>query len=149
VSHRTHNGRQIDQHTEREFAEPAIWALVALGALCIAIALLGGCASTSVTCTDLATGACTVTSSRLLTDSGVNLTTPDGLALGFSSKPNEAGVSAAFTQLGSVIGLLGKLVAAQAPAPAPPAPPPVVVPVPPPLPPFHPASLPMLEAPDL
>jgi hypothetical protein len=132
VSHRTHHGRLGAQHTESVFRDPAISILLALCALCLFLAL-AGCASTSVTCTNLEQGACTVTSSRLLTDSGVNLTTPDGLALEFSSKPNQAGVSAAFTQLGAVIGLLGKLVAAQAqPTPVPP----------------HPASPPMLEAPD-
>jgi hypothetical protein len=133
VSHRTHHGRLGAQHTESVFRDPALAGLFALGLLCLVAALLGGCATTSVQCTNLEQGACTVTSSRLLTDSGVNLTTPDGLALEFSSKPNQAGVSAAFTQLGAVIGLLGKLVAAQAqPTPVPP----------------HPASPPMLEAPD-
>lgn len=46
MSHRTHRGRLGKQHTERVFPEPAIWALVALGALCLAVAIVG-CASPS------------------------------------------------------------------------------------------------------
>jgi hypothetical protein len=140
VSHRTHHGRLTGLHTESVFADSAVWAIIALAAFCLG---LGGCASTSVTCTNLEQGACTVTSTRLLTDSGVNLGTPDGLALNFSSKPNEAGTAAAFKALGDTIALLGKVVAAKAvpdqstPAPAP---------VPAPLPPFP--RLPMLESPE-
>jgi hypothetical protein len=145
VSHRTHHGRLIAQHTERP--------IEAIGGLCLTLACLAllaalvltGCASTSVTCTNLEQGACTVTSTRLLTDSGVNLGTPDGLALNFSSKPNEAGTAAAFKALGDTIALLGKVVAAKA---VPDQPVPNPSPVPAPLPPFPHASIPMLETPE-
>jgi hypothetical protein len=92
---------------------------------------LAGCATTTADCTNLAQGVCKISGTRFLTDSAITLdaTGQDGqpLHLGFTSQPNQAGVSAAFAQLGSVIGLLGKLVAAQA-VPGQPAPPPVVVP---------------------
>jgi hypothetical protein len=87
-------------------------------AVLLALLAIAGCAATSVQCANLAKGQCTVSSTRFLTDSAVTLDTPgqDGqpLHLGFTSQPNQAGVSAAFAQLGSVIGLLGKLVAAKA-----------------------------------
>jgi hypothetical protein len=134
MSRRHHHGPLVAQHTERVFGEPAFWAVYCLIALLILIGL-AGCASTSVHCTNLERGACTVTSTRLLTDSGVNLTTPDGLALGFSSKPNEAGTAAAFKALGDTVGLLARVVASARAPGIPPTPGPVP-PVPAPLPPF-------------
>jgi hypothetical protein len=135
VSHRTHHGRLGAQHTESEFARPRPRGRSSPSACPLhrhrpprrlRVDLRPPAPTSS-------TGACTVTSSRLLTDSGVNLTTPDGLALELLEQAQRGRVSAAFTQLGAVIGLLGKLVAAQAqPTPVPP----------------HPASPPMLEAPD-
>jgi hypothetical protein len=109
-----------------EFAGFGLALVFLLGLLALA-----GCAVTQADCTNLAQGVCKISGTRFLTDSAITLdaTGQDGqpLHLGFTSQPNQAGVSAAFAQLGSVIGLLGKLVAAQA-VPGQPAPPPVVVP---------------------
>jgi hypothetical protein len=81
--------------------------VIVLAVLLAVLVVLAGCASTTVTCTDLTHGACTVSSTRLLTDSGVTLTDPKtGLSFDFTSKPDQAGTQAAINALAAVITVL-------------------------------------------
>lgn len=156
MSHRTHHGRQIDQHAERVFRDPAIMALLALGTLCIAIGLLGGC-MTRVTATvplaDGRTASMTYFSTKAqkwvwgfdpsthLPTGSVNADTPTG----WSGQDAGAFAQGILTGAGSAIG--AGISAAAGKPPTPPiirVPPPVVVVPPPPEPP--PA---MLQAPNL
>jgi hypothetical protein len=163
VSHRTHHGHLGEQHTESVFRDPAITALLALGALCLFLAL-AGCAGNgplgnglgtvvgNIAVTDAKGTTCTVNISNAKDQT--NLTLKElhvcGASIGELHADRSDGAAAAIAANadvtkslgGQLIGLLGSVIGTLSPVPTgarppakPPAPVPPVVVVPPPPPP--------------
>jgi hypothetical protein len=111
MSHRTHKGGLAEQHTERVFRDPAILALIAFGAVCLVIALLGGCANDGMvadtglaeSATSFASDRSTVITCRHFDPATGNMTSE--VVVQRNLTPDQASVAALASVVGAVIGL--------------------------------------------